>query len=265
MLRGERWLNEPPLWAWITMVAGLVAIIVLLPLTLDRTPLPSSGTGEAATTTAGEPSATASVSAEPSADPGYAARVVVIGDSDTGGTDQGAAAWPSLLRERLPDVEIEALTTGDSGYVSTTAGEPSLTDLVARADLTDDTDLVVLFGSRFDASGISDQVSAAARQAIATVRDEAPDAAVVVIGPVWLGDRPPAGVRNNRDVVRAAADLAAVSFVDPLTEGWLVEGAGLVSDDDVHLDDAGQAALADLLQPVVEAALDEVARATSGG
>jgi lysophospholipase L1-like esterase len=108
-------------------------------------------------------------------------------------------------------------------------------------------------------------VSAAAREAIATIRNGAPDAAVVVIGPLWPDGSPPAGVRNNRDVIRAAAETAAVPFVDPLAEGWLTDGTGLVGEDDVHLTDAGQAVLADLVQPVVATALDQAATADPGG
>jgi len=266
MARGDHWWNEPPAWAWITMVTGLAALIGLLPIALDRAAPASSGTGAPATTGESGPSPTPSASAAPSAEPADAARVVVIGDSDTGGATEEADAWPALLDERLPDATIEAVTTGDSGYVSATAEESTLTDLVTEADLSD-ADLVVLFGSRFDASGIADQVSAAAEEAIATVRTEAPDAAVVVIGPIWPGDDPPAGVRNNRDVIRAAAEAAPVPFVDSLTEGWLAEDAGSVGEDDVHLTDEGQAALAGLVQPVVEGALDEAAGAgtTSGG
>ncbi|MGY1609586.1 SGNH/GDSL hydrolase family protein [Geodermatophilus sp. SYSU D00700] len=265
MARGTHWWSEPPAWAWVTMVAGLVTIVVLLPIALDRAAPASSATGAPATAGESGSSPTPTASAAPSAEPADSARVVVIGDSDTGGA-AGEVAWPALLDERLPDAEIESVTTGDSGYVSTTAQESTLTDLVAEADLSD-VDLVVLFGSRFDASGISDQVSAAAEESIATVRDEAPDAALVVIGPVWPGGDPPAGVRNNRDVVRAAAEAASVPFVDPLTEGWLAEDAGSVGEDDVHLTDEGQAALAGLVQPVVEGALDEAAGAgaTSGG
>jgi lysophospholipase L1-like esterase len=191
------------------------------------------------------------VSAE-ATEEGAGARVVVLGDSDTGGA--GQPAWPALLEERLPDVEVDAVTTGDSGYVSTMTGEQPLPDLVAGADLAD-ADVVVLFGSRFDAAGIADEVFAAAQEAITAVRDQAADADLVVIGPVWPGGGPPAGVRNNRDVVRSAAEAASARFVDPLTEGWLADDEGLVGEDGVHLTAAGQGALADLVGPVVEEVL----------
>ncbi len=37
MARGDHWWDEPPLWAWVTMVVGLVSIIVMLPIALNRT------------------------------------------------------------------------------------------------------------------------------------------------------------------------------------------------------------------------------------
>ncbi len=86
----------------------------------------------------------------------------------------------------------------------------------------------------------------------AAARQQAPGADLVVIGPVWPGGGPPAGVRNNRDVIRSTAEAESVRFLDPRAEGWLPEDDGLVAEDGVHLTDAGQAALADLVQPVVE-------------
>ncbi len=251
------------------MAASLAAIVAMLPVALDRTAPASGGSGETAGTERSGSITAPSAPVEPSDETSSAeaedvSGVVVIGDSDTRGTGRGVVAWPALVEDGLSDIQIEAVTTGDSGYVSTTAGEPTLTELVSRTDLTD-AELVVLFGSRFDASGISDRVSAAAEEAVATVRDRAPGTALVVIGPLWPEGTPPAGVRNNRDVLRAAADAAGVTFVDPLTEGWLAVGTGLVDEDDVHLTGEGQTALAGLVQPVIEQALDEAVSTTSGG
>ena len=162
-------------------------------------------------------------------------------------------------------MEVEVAATGDAGDV-TTAGEPTLPDLVAEADLTE-ADLVVLFGSRFDAAGIADRVGGAAQQAISSIRDRAPDATLVVIGPAWPGAAPPAGVRNNRDVLRAAAEAASVPFADPLRGEWFADGRGLIGADGVHPTDEGHVRLADRIQPVVEEALEERSAkpATSGG
>jgi lysophospholipase L1-like esterase len=269
MARGDHWWNEPPVWAWVTMVASLVAIIVLLPIALNRT-APTSGSSDgqhgAPVDATGPPPAETS-GATPSDDEGVT-RILVIGDSYTGGSPeggQGEAGWPALLEQRMPDIQVEVAATGDAGYV-TTAGDPTLPDLVAEADLTD-VDLVVLFGSRFDAAGIADRVGAAAGESIASVRDRAADATLVVLGPAWPDAAPPAGVRNNRDAIRAAAEAASTPFVDPLREEWFADDRGLIGADGVHPTDEGHARLADRIQPVVQDALEgrSAVPATSGG
>ena len=245
------------------MVTGLVAIAVMLPVALDRTAPTASDSGTASVPS-GAPSEAAPESAGPSDDAADPSRVVVIGDSLAGGADQGGAAWGTLLDQRIPDVEVRVVTTGDAGYV-TSPGDPTLVELVAGTDLSE-ADLVVLFGSRFDAPGISDRVSAAAREAVASIRSRAPDATLAVIGPLWPGGGPPAGVRNNRDVIRAAAEAAGVPFVDPLVDGWLADATGMVGEDGVHLTDEGQVALADLVQPLLESALhDRTPTGTTAG
>jgi lysophospholipase L1-like esterase len=268
MARGDHWWNEPPLWAWVTMVVGLVSIIIMLPIALNRTAPTSSPSDEQQ----GAPAdATRSASEETSGATrtgrSGATRILVIGDSYTGGSPeegQGEAGWPALLEQRMPDTQVEVVATGDAGYV-TTAGAPTLSDVVAGADPTD-VDLVILFGSRFDAAGIADRVGAAAREAISSISDRAPDATLVVIGPAWTDAAPPAGVRNNRDVIRAAAEAASVSFVDPLNEGWLTGARGLVDADGVHPTDEGHVHLADRIQPVVQETLDvRAATPTSSG
>jgi lysophospholipase L1-like esterase len=250
------------------MVAGVVALVVMLPIALNRT-APASRPSDGEQGASADP--TGSVPAETSGatptDGAGATRVLAIGDSYTGGSPdggQGEAGWPAVLEQRMPGTEVEVAATGDAGYV-TTAGEPTLSDLVAEADLTE-VDLVILVGSRFDAAGIADRVSVAAQQAISAVRDRAPDAALVVIGPAWPDAASPAGVRNNRDVIRAAAQAASAPFVDPLNGGWLTGSRGLIGADGVHPTDEGHVHLADWIQPVVEEALDaRAATPTSSG
>jgi len=253
MAQGNHWWNEPPLWAWVTLVAGLVAIIVMLPIALSRT-APASGPSDEASAT---PSAPAESSEAAPTDTGGPARILVIGDSYTGGSPDGGqdgTGWPDLIQQRMPGIEVQVAATGDAGYV-TASGDPTLFDLVAEADVTD-IDVLILFGSRFDAAGIADRVSEAAQGAIASIRDEAPVATLVVIGPAWPGDAAPAGARNNRDVIRAAAEDASVRFIDPLSDEWFTDARGLVGADGVHLTDEGHAYLADRIEPVVQEALD---------
>ena len=235
------------------MVAGLIAIIAMLPSALNRTAPTPSPTGETGATTSASPE----ISSAPPTGSAAAVRILAVGDSYTGGSpeeEQVRGGWPTLLEERMPGLDVEVAATGDAGYV-TTAGEPTLLDLAAGTDLTD-VDLVILFGSRFDAPGIADRVGAAAREAFAAIGEAAPEATLLVIGPAWPGAAPPAGVRNNRDVIRAAAEATSASFVDPLSEEWLTGIPDVVGADEIHLTDAGHTVLADRIQPIVQQAIE---------
>jgi hypothetical protein len=87
MARGDHWWSEPPLWAWITMVAGLVTIVVLLPIALNRA-APATREGAAAGATATTDADTTAAAPNPTAD---TTRVLVVGDSYTAGFPEGGS------------------------------------------------------------------------------------------------------------------------------------------------------------------------------
>ncbi len=68
-------------------------------------------------------------------------------------------------------------------------------------------------------------------------------------------DTAPAGARNNRDVIRAAAVAVGATFVDPIEDAWLVDEPALVGPEGVYPNDAGHASIAELLEPAVRVAL----------
>ncbi|SEP22666.1 SGNH/GDSL hydrolase family protein [Trujillonella endophytica] len=255
MARGDHWWNEPPWWAWATMAVGLAAILVMLPFALDReSPEADPSTRAALPTTA---PATQSGSAATSAEPrdGDAPRVLVVGDVDTAGFAAGSVGWPAVLERRLPDAEFTVATTGDAGYVTIgTEDDATIPDLVAAADLSE-VDVVLIFDSRFDAAGIADRVEFAIGVTIGAIAEQAPGAELVVVGPPWPDDAPPAGVRNNRNVLRLAAETAGVTFVDPIAEGWLADAPQLVGPDGEHLTAEADAYLADRFEPLLRQAL----------
>ena len=256
MARGDHWWNEPPWWAWAVMAVSLVAIIVMLPFALNREPPEADESLRTAPETGDATGADASSSPTTSAPADDdVTEVLVIGDVDTAGFEPGSVGWPAVLAERFPDVEMTVATTGDAGYVTTeTAGEATFPELVADADLTD-VDVVVVFGSRFDEAGIADEVDFAVGVTLGEIEEQAPGAEVVVIGPAWPDETPPAGVRNNRDVLRVAADTAGATFVDPIADGWLVDAPALLGPDDEHLTAEADTYLADRIEPVIEQAL----------
>ena len=257
MARGHHWYSEPPWWAWVTMAVSLVAIAVMLPLALNRTPPDQDrSTRQSAPEPSSTPSPASPAGASPTGVDDDVTQVLVVGDVDTRGFAAGSQGWPAVLQQRLDGVELSVAATGDSGYATRgAAADPNFAELVQAADLTD-VDVVVFFGSRFDEAGIVGFVQLGAGAALGAVAEGAPDAEIVVIGPIWPPEGlAPVGVRDNRDVVRAAARTVGAVFADPLAVGWFSDEPGLVAPDGVHLTVEADVYLADRIQPLIQAAL----------
>ena len=111
--------------------------------------------------------------------------------------------------------------------------------------MTGDVSAVVIFGSRNDMYAAPDVVRMAAADTYAAVRSAAPDAVLVVVGPVWPGDAPPPEILTTRDMVRDAAAEAGATFVDPIDQGWFAEDpGGLMAPDNIRPSDAGHERIA---------------------
>ncbi len=183
------------------------------------------------------PSGTSPTTAEPPAlRPEDAVRTVVISDEGTTASGDAAPAWPDLLTSTLEGLGIPmnvvTIAPGGAGFTS----PPSFADLVAEK-AEGSTQLVVLFDSRLAGT---DGLTQAAGDTFTAVERAAPDALLVVVGPLT--------VRDGEDASAASADLrsatedASGTYVDPLAEGWPA--------------DVTQAEIADLLrlhlQPLTE-------------
>ena len=127
--------------------------------TAEATPTASAPEASASTTTEAAPTTT-----EP------ARAVLIIGDDDA----SGAGSWPALLQDRL-DTGIDVAADPGAGYVQTGPTGRVMLDLVEDADLAD-AEVIVVFGSRNDGSGIADQVAAAAEEVFDSISGAAPDA-----------------------------------------------------------------------------------------
>jgi hypothetical protein len=254
MARGNHWWSEPPWWAWVAIVIGAVLLVVGLPFAMHRGALEATTASSVKASTANSAPSTGPTAA--STTPAPAKRlVVVIGDSRTAAADHPDGGWPAALAARVPDVDVRTASAGDGGYVTTDPAVGRTFGQLVDADQDlPNADVVVLAGSAYDASGIADQVATASRATIQSVAARAPNAVLVVIGPVWPTESVPAGVRNNRDVIQQAVEGTGARFVDPLTERWLVGDPSLVGADG-RLTDAGVANLADRVQPLVTEAL----------
>jgi hypothetical protein len=119
-----------------------------------------------------------------------------------------------------------------------------------------DADVVIIFGSRNDTGAPSAEITAQATATYDAVQEASPEADLVVIGPAWSDEAVPAETLAARDAVAAAADSAAVTFVDPLEEGWFFGRLELIGSDAIHPTDEGHAYLTGLIEPVLRAALD---------
>ncbi len=248
MARGTHWWNEPPLWAWIVMVVGAVSLAVLLPIALQRTApvdVPAAGSATTSDASSSSPSAPADASGSSAAASTSAAGevvdVVVLGDGDSA----GETAWPALLDEELGNAEFQVAADAGAGYVTTGAGGRTIPQLADDVDVGG-VDLVVVLGSRNDGPGRSDEIAEAAGALFADVAAAAPDAELLVIGPPWFSGPAPAGIRANRDALRAAVASAGGAFVDPLAEGWFADRSDLLTATG-NPSQAGQRHLAELI------------------
>ncbi|MET0865609.1 MAG: SGNH/GDSL hydrolase family protein [Nakamurella sp.] len=191
--------------------------------------------------------------------------IVIIGDSYTSGAAQGgngARNWTALAENALLaagyPVDLTVLGLSGSGYVRIGSTGMTFGDGV-DAVVDPQTQLVMIFGSVND--GISDPVSVAdaARRALDRLAILAPAAEIVIVGPQWVDDTPPAGLLAIRDALSAAVTAADARFIDPLAAGWFSGAAtAMIGDDGLHPTDTGHVYLADLLTPALAEAVADI-------
>ncbi|WP_311053610.1 SGNH/GDSL hydrolase family protein [Rhodococcus qingshengii] len=184
--------------------------------------------------------------------------VFLIGDSYTGGSDQGGndgKGWPRLVNRNLLDsgvgINIMDTAVGGAGYVAPAPKGETFRQLAGN--ITSDAKAVVVFGSRNDGGR---NVSAAANELFADIKAKAPDATLLVIGPPWINENVPAPILSIRDQLRTEAAAVGATFVDPVAEGWFFgDKASLIGADGVHPTDEGHIYMAELIQPHIVAAI----------
>jgi len=197
----------------------------------------------------------------PPASAAPAARIAVIGDSYTTGSNmggQGARSWTAIAWQILaiqglavaPDIAAE----GGAGYGVPGNHGSVFGELTARAVHPDD-DLVVFFGSRNDQPVDPQDLTVRAHDAFALARKTAPHARLLVIGPPWPTPDVPPVVLAIRDVLAAQAAAAGATFYDPLVARWFFDTPNLIGSDGVHPTDAGHVYLAYRIAPLIAAQL----------
>ncbi|MPQ97921.1 SGNH/GDSL hydrolase family protein [Modestobacter sp. I12A-02628] len=252
----SRGFERPPIWFWALMViAGLAAIATV--------PVATSRGGDPISRAESDRLAAAAASADREDAVAAPISVLVVGDSYTGGSNEGgvgAKSWTAALGRQLREagysVDLSTSAGGGAGY--TVGGSRGLTFQQLAEEGGVGFDLVVVFGSRNDL-GDSDAVESAAQATYETVRANSPNARLLVVEPPWVDADVPNSILEDRDGVAAAAAAAGAAFLDPLAGGWFTGPASdLIGDDGVHPDDAGHAYMAELMQPAVVAELDAI-------
>jgi lysophospholipase L1-like esterase len=176
--------------------------------------------------------------------------VTIMGDSFTAGSamDSGPISrWPSLLTREL-GIRANNLAIGSVGYKAANDKGETIT---TQADaIPDDTDAIVFFGGRNDTEP-KEAIQEAAASAYAAALRAVPANKIVAIGPTWPTPNPPRNILADRDAAKAAAELAGIRFVDPISEGWMVDMPELIGADKVHPTNEGHVYLKDKIAPLV--------------
>ncbi len=157
-----------------------------------------------------------------------AVRTLVVGDE----ASAADPAWPEFFVTAVADegipMTVRTVAEPGAGF----AGSPAFAGTVEQA-AEGSTQLVVLFDSRLETDD-ADELAEAARRAFVEVERAAPDARLVVVGPV---SGTVAG-SAARDALMTEALDAGATYVDPVADGWA--------------EDAGPEELSRLLRPHIE-------------
>jgi lysophospholipase L1-like esterase len=188
--------------------------------------------------------------------------VVVLGDSFASGSsmDSGAPArWPALLAARDGfTVRVDAV--GGSGFTVDAPNRPGtdFTDQATRINKTGVApDTVVIMAARNDIhQSAVPTIEAAITKTIQTIRRLAPNATILVIGPVRAEGTVPQIVQVFATREWRATKAQGAAYQDGATQPgpWLV-GPGVVGTDDVHPTDAGHRIIADKIEPKLRAVM----------
>ena len=195
--------------------------------------------------------------ATPPAHGADSARIAVIGDSYTAGSNEGGngpRSWPQLAWQLLAKqgvkVDADVAAEGGAGYGQRGSRGNIFEDLTAQAVRHNDA-LVVFFGSRNDQPVDPGKFPGMASETLHLARYAAPAAKFLVIGPAWPGATPPAAVLKIRDTLRDQAAQIGGVFIDPIADGWFAGRPDLIGQDGVHPNDAGHAYLAEKIAPLI--------------
>ena len=193
-------------------------------------------------------------------------QIEIVGDSYVSGSAEGGrgeAGWTRIIGSRFHDkarpVELNVMAEPGAGYLTRGASGRVFGE-TAELGLRPTADVVVLFGSRNDGRQTDRAMYGAAKSLYSAIHEKAPQAQIVVFGPVWVGGKVPDFIAaNNAAMARAAAE-EGVQYIDTNAEGWFSGAAAdLIGADGIHPTDEGHAYLAAKIFPVLDKLVREKA------
>ncbi|RAM35805.1 SGNH/GDSL hydrolase family protein [Arthrobacter globiformis] len=194
-------------------------------------------------------------------------RLLVIGDSYSGGSNEGGnkeKGWPVLAQTQVTSdgsrLHLDLQARGGSGYVLVGPTGQNFQQALASAKGAP-YDVVLVFGSINDQPADVTSVDKAARDLYAAALKASPKAELIVVGPSWMNDDPTPEVLAIRDVLRNAAAASRATFVDPIADKWFMgEATQYIGKDGKHPTDAGHVYMADRLAPVIKKAVTSASK-----
>lgn len=190
------------------------------------------------------------------ASPDQTVRVAVLGDSYTSGLNN-TVVWPSLLAATT-DLAFSNVAFPGAGYVGGVGESGPFAEQVERA-LASKPDVIVVFGGINDVGKSDDLVTQSAIDLFAQLTRRAPNANLLVLGPIWHEPNLPESFFRLDDAIAKAAAASDYPYTSLIREDWL-EGAGLIQADQIHPTDAGQVILERNLGPVLTEQIRQLER-----
>jgi lysophospholipase L1-like esterase len=179
--------------------------------------------------------------------PGPGSTAVYLGDSYTSGWNGagiGARGWPRLVDAARGWKTVNLAVPG-TGFINPGWTNQPIESRVARA-IRARPDVIVLAGGHNDSRWSPAATARAADAVIDRLRRSAPDAVLVIVGPIWANGSPPRRCLDlSAHLSRKAAAVGAV-YVDPLAGRWFAGARHrLIGPDGIHPTNAGHRFIAD--------------------
>ncbi|HET9521329.1 MAG TPA: SGNH/GDSL hydrolase family protein [Candidatus Limnocylindrales bacterium] len=185
--------------------------------------------------------------------PGAGSTAVFLGDSFTSGWNGdgvGGRGWPRIVGVARGWRTVNLAVAG-TGFINPGWSKQPIGALVAKA-VRQDPDVIVLAGGHNDSRWSVAATARAADDVIDRLQASAPDALLVVVGPIWQDGNPPRRCLALRDRLRDKAAAVGAIFIDPLADGWFSGRAHRhIGRDGLHPTDAGHQLIADRVLAVL--------------